>query len=336
MPSRALSAAFGLIAMAAFLLPANAQNVRPVPLRAIIDHDTPILEFLCRCALSEDEKRRFSAAITEQVRQNPSYWYKNDAQVFQDWQAIMDYPGRKRAEEWLKYRFIYATQNVEIARIAAAHDPIVVLDAQRRILITERTLTSMQVAAAWVAKVTGRPQPDAQYIDKMRNLIKQNWRSWPEQTLSAVTNIVLNFPATLQYASSLPEAQGKQVVEGLLKVKAPLPEPNNTLELAAAMSRYNSPSYSVDGSVGQNSPKNMYNANVSNYNSSSNGSNNYNRSNNTAPASNSNNASGDPVTDNMVNDWIFQQNMARGACVAQYSGSGKFTTGAGAFCRPIP
>jgi hypothetical protein len=74
----------------------------------------------------------------------------------------------------------YAVEDVE-AQIVAAHDPVLAFDRERSALITEQTIRSLRDAAAWVAQQTGRPKPDAQYSVNMRNTIRQQWRTWPNE-----------------------------------------------------------------------------------------------------------------------------------------------------------
>jgi hypothetical protein len=189
-------------------------NSEPVPLSALIDHDTQLLEFLCGGSLTAEERRRFAAAITEQFREDPNLWYRNDVGVSKDLRSIRENPGAISAEVWMKGRLSYASATVEGSRILEAHDPIVVFDSNRPVLITEQTLRSLRDAATWVAQHTGRPKPDAQYIEKMRNTIRQQWRTWSDDTLSALSFSVKDFPATVEYMLGvLPEA--KRVVTRL-------------------------------------------------------------------------------------------------------------------------
>jgi len=233
-----LGAACCFIAMVAYLLPAGAQNMlRPVPLSTLIDHDTQMLTFVCGGPLTAEEKHRFAAVITQQVRQNANFWYKTDAQVSQDLQEARNHPGTVRAEIWLKWRIAFAGDNVEGTRIAAAHDPVLVVDKERQLLITEQTLRSLREAANWVAQQTGRPKPDAQYIEKLRNTIMQQWRTWPKETLAALTGAVKDFPGTVAYTmGDLPEAQRKEVFTQWANDGGA--EPQRTLHMAVMMANY--------------------------------------------------------------------------------------------------
>jgi len=179
-----------------------------VPLNTLIAHDTQLLEFLCGGSLTAEERRRFAAAITEQFREDPNLWYSSDVEVSQDLRSIRENPGAISAEVWMKWRLRYASATVEGSRILEAHDPIVVFGSNRPVLITEQTLRSLRDAATWVSQHTGRPKPDAQYIANMRNTIRQQWRTWPDDTLSALSFSVKNLPATVEYMLGvLPEAK---------------------------------------------------------------------------------------------------------------------------------
>jgi len=177
-------------------------------LNILIDHDMQLLEFLCGGSLTAQERQRFAAAITQQFREDRNLWYRNDVEVSKDLRSIRENPGAISAEVWTKGRLSYASTNVEGSRILEAHDPIVVFDRNRPVLITEQTLRSLRDAATWMAQHTGRPKPDARYIENMRNTIRQQWRTWPDDTLSALSFSVKDFPATVEYMLGvLPEAK---------------------------------------------------------------------------------------------------------------------------------
>ena len=134
---------------------------------------------------------------------------------------------------WLKWRLLYAFSDVEGTRIAAAHDPIVVADRDR-VLVTEQTLRGLRDAAVWVAQQTGRPKPDAQYIDNMRNTIKRQWQSWPKDSLTALSFSVKTFPAAVEYTMGvLPEGKRKEVFTAWGKEFGA--EPHSTLHTASTM-----------------------------------------------------------------------------------------------------
>src|SRR5215475_81183 len=212
-------------------------NFEPVPLNTLIDHDTQLLEFLCRGSLTAEERRRFAAAISEQFREDPNPWYRNDVGVSKDLRSIRENPGAVSAEVWMKWRLSYASATVEGSRILEAHDPIVVFDSNRPVLITEQTLRSLWDAATWVAQHTGRPEPDAQYIEKMRNTIRQQWRTWPDDTLSALSFSVKDFPATVEYMLGVvPEAKQAELFRTWgNEVRG---EPQSTIHTVLIMSKF--------------------------------------------------------------------------------------------------
>lgn len=226
--------ACGFVALAACAVCASAQSVRPVPLSTLIDHDTQVLSFVCGGPLTPQEQQRFAAAITDQVRHNAAYWYKNDATVVSDLRLIHGNLARGRDEMWQRWRLAYAFAPVEGTRIAAAHDPVVAADEGRHLFVSEHTLRSLRDAMTWVAQQTGGPKPDAQYIVNMRNTIRQKWRTWPNDTLSAVTNIVQDFPASEEVLGSLAEGQRRQILAEMRQVLGN--EPDSTLSTALSMS----------------------------------------------------------------------------------------------------
>jgi hypothetical protein len=167
----------------------------------MIDHDSQLIAFLSGGALTAEERQRVAAFVAAEVRRDASTWYKKDVEVSKDLQLSRENPGAVTADLWQKWRWNYAisaAEDVE-AQIVAAHDPVLAFDRERTTLIAEQTIRSLRDAAAWVAQQTGRPQPDAQYSLNLRNTIRQQWRTWPNETLSSLTYIVKDFPATVEY-----------------------------------------------------------------------------------------------------------------------------------------
>lgn len=224
------------IMLAACCLPASAQNAggQARAVNTIIEHDTELLTFLCGGELTGEEKRRFAAQIIQQVPKDPNLWYRNDVAVSQDLKSLHGNVGAIPAEIWLKWRWSYALDTVEGSRILAAHDPIVVLNREHGLLITEHTLRTLQAAATWLARETGRPAPGEQYAVTLRKTIQQQWHTWPDDTLHALTNSVKDFPATVEYTLGvMPEAKRKELFAAWAGDLGS--EPRGTLQSATRM-----------------------------------------------------------------------------------------------------
>ncbi len=77
-------------------------------------------------------------------------------------------------------------------RIIDAHDPVVALDAARKLLITERSLVVLRDAAAWTAKIVGLPGPDDTFIPLTRQKIQAGYSTFPDSLSHGLAKIADN------------------------------------------------------------------------------------------------------------------------------------------------
>jgi hypothetical protein len=192
----------GVFTLAVALSNAAAQRgPAPVPVPTMISDDTQMISFLCGCILSPEEKQRIARFAQAEVSRVPEVWYRNDVSIRQDLNEIREKRGVVGAEKWEGWRLSLALGSpgdVE-TQILEAHDRTVVLDREHQLVITERSLQNLYSAAAWVAQQSGAPSPGADYVGRVRNVIKQQYASWPADVRASYAHVFRNLEGTKEY-----------------------------------------------------------------------------------------------------------------------------------------
>jgi hypothetical protein len=88
-------------------------------------------------------------------------------------------------ERWRKAFALHPDAGDEDAQIVEVHDPTIVLDRERQLLVSEKTVQLLHDAVSWINQNTGVPQPDTGYFASTRNSIRQEFMTWPQQTRAA-------------------------------------------------------------------------------------------------------------------------------------------------------
>jgi hypothetical protein len=94
--------------------------------------------------------------------------------------------------------------------VVESNDPTVVFDRQHQRLITERSLTYLQRACTWMAKVLGVPGPDAGFVAKHRALFRDHYDRLTDSQQETLAHIERDLPllvAAFDKAGSAKQAQ---------------------------------------------------------------------------------------------------------------------------------
>ena len=102
--------------------------------------------------------------------------------------------------------------------IVEAHDPTVAFDRARKYLVTERSLSELRQAYAWVSKLLGTPGPGSDYIPSERAFLRAQFASLPDARQEAFEHVERNYTVT----ANLIERADKAKVDAWVRESRPI------------------------------------------------------------------------------------------------------------------
>lgn len=172
-----------------------------IDLTLMTSREIAALEFAANGPLAPDERRQVADDVRAAVQRAPAQmavWNKSYVNLLARMPTMQ--PGDAEAERaGLRSGPVFppsAADNIEPIssterRILEAHDPVVVVDAVSKRLVTERSLVVLRDAAASTAQAGGLPGPDDSFIDQARQAIRAGYSGFPKEAADGLAHIGL-------------------------------------------------------------------------------------------------------------------------------------------------
>jgi hypothetical protein len=202
---KTLSAGFVLCILASSL-PVHAQgagNAKPT-MAALVAREIAALELVDGgTQLTTDERRQAAEAVASAMRSNPKTWLQNDA----IWSEPLKRAAQDRAYAAALRRSIrYGVEEGKPAppgleqafvierQIIHRHDPTIVFDPQRSLILTESSLRDLRTASEWLARQCNLPAPSENFTEHVRDWLRANFIKTDNKLALAVAIQGESFP----------------------------------------------------------------------------------------------------------------------------------------------
>jgi hypothetical protein len=173
--------------------------------------------------LTPDERRQAAEAVDSGMRGNSEVFLRNYAAAIQLLKrAAGDHVYAAALRQALRFNVETANspagleQSYAIERqIIHTHDPTVVLDRNRKHIITESTLRDLYTESVWFAEKTSLPGPSADFKDHLRAWLKASYAGMYDELAESLANEPQNFPLLADIVNRSDPQERKAALQAL-------------------------------------------------------------------------------------------------------------------------
>jgi hypothetical protein len=204
-----------------------SQAAADEPRLAAMAHDEiAMLVFIGGGALSPDEERDAGQIVGHAMATRPAFWTDADhkARIVLQRISIGDPIARADLRERLRTAAaLHPADDPDLAKeaeIIAAHDPIVVLDADHQLAVTQQTLVTWQQADQLMADRLQLAGPKQDFLTRAAAAVRASEATWDKETRDAYAHVARNLAAMRVYLAK--DANSQKIAAYFAKLRTAL------------------------------------------------------------------------------------------------------------------